>query len=126
MFFENFRFVKISLEYLEKLYEADTEVFFDRNNNYENKPHLGILVNNEGTEYVIPLTSVKSKHRKWHNVTDTNYLVYEYIDRSAIRDGDIFVFQNKTKVKRILAVLEIKKMIPVKQGLYEEIDIDTI
>lgn len=56
MFFENFRFVKISLEYLEKLYEVDTEVFFDRNSNYENKPHLGILLNNEGTEYVIPLT----------------------------------------------------------------------
>ncbi len=126
MFFENFRFVKISLEYLEKLYEVDTEVFFDRNSNYENKPHLGILLNNEGMEYVIPLTSAKNKHRKWHNVTDTNYLIYEYINKKAIRDNDIFVFQNKTKVKRILAVLEIKKMIPVKQGLYEEIDIDAI
>lgn len=126
MFFQKFRFVKISFEYLKKLYEVDTEVFFDKSNNYEMKPYLGVLVNNKGMEYVIPLTSAKNKHRGWHNVTDTNYLIYEYVDKSAIKKNDIFVFQNKTRVKRILAVLEIKKMIPVKQGLYEKINIDSI
>lgn len=57
----------------------DTEVFFDKSNNYEMKLYLGVLVNNKGMEYVIPLTSAKNKHRGWHNVTDTNYLMLLFL-----------------------------------------------
>ena len=74
-----------------------------------------------------PLTSAKSKHANWRDITATNYRVYEEIDtRTAVIDPyDIIVEEtdlNKLRQKgipenefqffkkRILSVLEIKKM----------------
>lgn len=63
----------------------------------------------------------------WKNVTDTNYLLYEFVNPSALQEKDIFVTQKgSSSVKHIFAVLEIKKMIPVPDGCFEEIDINKI
>lgn len=118
------QFVTVDLEYLKKLYLADSEVFYSETNDYNEKPFVGMLVNNNGFDYVIPLTSAKKKHSTWDDVTATNYLVYEEVWKKSCGQKDIIkkIHGESEKVKKILSVLEIKKMIPVKEGLYSLID----
>lgn len=139
MKFETFKFVYISLDYLRAMHEIDSEIFFKDSSDYEKKPHLGILINHEGREYVIPLTSAKEKHKNWKDVTSTNYLIYEIINMENTKvDDDIIVdITNKELLKkknvsetdypkykkRILSVVEIKKMFPVKHGVYREVEL---
>lgn len=93
MEFTSFRFVFISPDYLEKLHAVDSEVFYSTDADYSKKPHLGILTNCNGRKYVIPLTSAKTKHATWRDVTATNYRIYEENDiRTAVTDkNDIIV-----------------------------------
>ena len=135
MKFNKVQFVYIDIDYLKKLNEVEPEIFFDEDNvNYKEKPHLGILLNNEGREYVIPLTSAKEKHKNWKDVTAGWYRIYEIIKQDEIREDDIIVdiknhdILNKIKLEeranykqRILAVLDIRKMFPVKPGVYTKI-----
>ena len=135
MKFNKVQFVYIDIDYLKKLNEVEPEIFFDEDNvNYKEKPHLGILLNNEGREYVIPLTSAKEKHKNWEDVTAGWYRIYEIIKQDEIREDDIIVdiknhdILNKIKLEeranykqRILAVLDIRKMFPVKPGVYTKI-----
>ena len=135
MKFDKVQFVYIDMEYLKKLNEIESEIFFDPENvNYKEKPHLGILLNNDGREYVIPLTSAKEKHKTWEDVSASWYRIYEIIEKSEIRESDIIVdiknrdILNKIALEeqdnyrqRILAVLDIRKMFPVKKGLYTKI-----
>ena len=140
--FEEFRFVFIDTEYLKYLRDFDSEIFFSSNTDYSKKPHLGILTNCHDRKYVIPLTSAKEKHIHWRDVTATNYRIYEEIDiRSAKTDPyDIIVDEsdfNKLRQKnipedefiyhkkRILSVLEIKKMFPVVEGVYTYAELST-
>lgn len=135
MEFNEFRFVFVSLDYLAKMHKADSEVFFREDSAYERKPHLGIMINQDGKKYVIPLTSAKEKHKTWNDVTATNYIIYESInvEKVNVKSGDIVVdikdksLLEKMKIskedyykyrKRLISVLEIKKMFPVKEGVY--------
>ena len=46
MKFNKVQFVYIDMDYLKKLNENEPEIFFDeKNENYKEKPHLGILLN---------------------------------------------------------------------------------
>lgn len=135
--FNKVQFVYIDINYLEKLHEIEPEIFFDKENkNYKEKPHLGILLNGENRKYVIPLTSAKEKHKNWDDVTADWYRIYEIIDitKVHVKDSDIIVeIKNhdilnkieageKTKYKqRILSILDLRKMFPVKDGVYREI-----
>lgn len=135
MKFNKVQFVYIDMDYLKKLNTVEPEIFYDENNaNYKEKPHLGILLNNEGREYVIPLTSAKEKHKTWDDVTASWYRIYEIVEKSEIRENDIIVdiknhdILNKIALderanykQRILAVLDIRKMFPVKKGVYTKI-----
>ena len=135
MKFDKVQFVYIDIEYLKKLNEIESEIFYDANNeNYKEKPHLGILLNNEGREYVIPLTSAKEKHKTWDDVTSSWYRIYEVVRKSEIKENDVIVdiknrdILNKIAIEerenykqRILAVLDIRKMFPVKRGVYTKI-----
>ena len=132
----------ISPDYLEKLHDVDSEVFYSPDTDYSKKPHLGILTSCNGRKYVIPLTSAKPKHATWRDITATNYRIYEEIDiRTAkIDQYDIIVDEtdsNKLREKgipdeefqyykkRILSILEIKKMFPVVDGVYYLADLST-
>ena len=132
----------ISPDYLEKLHDVDSEVFYLPDTDYSKKPHLGILIGCNGRKYVIPLTSAKPKHATWRDITATNYHIYEEIDiRTAkIDQYDIIADEtdsNKLREKgipneefqyykkRILSILEIKKMFPVVDGVYYLADLST-
>ena len=114
-----------------------------RSPSYEKKPHLGILITENGREYVIPLTSAKKKHAQWDDVTATNYRIYEIIniEKVDLNISDIIVDIKNTEIlkgknilpedylkyrKRILSVLEIKKMFPIVKGAYTYADLDLI
>lgn len=63
---KNLLFITIDQNYLKTLYNACHEVYY-KECDYENKPYIGILVNNNGRKYVIPLSSAKEKHKIWKN-----------------------------------------------------------
>ena len=54
---------------------------------------MGILLNNDGREYVIPLISGKDKHKTWADVTASWYRIYEVIDitEDPVRPDDVIV-----------------------------------
>lgn len=137
MDFDKVQFVYIDVEYMEYLNGIDSEIFFNKKDeNYRLKPHLGILLNNAGIKYVIPLTSAKEKHRGWADVTANWYRIYEVIDiKSDPIDGDDIIVEVKNqeilkKIKpedqvnarqRILSVLDMRKMFPVNDTVYTEV-----
>lgn len=142
MDYKNFKIVNVDINYMRALYNADNEVMFSASNSYRNKPFLGILITNDSQEYVIPLTSAKPKHRLWPDSNKGFYRIYETIDirTTPYDNNDIMVnitnnaFFTQRGIpeneymyykKRILSVLEIRKMIPVIDGVYSIVDLST-
>ena len=140
MKFEKVQFVYIDINYLEYLHGIEPEIFFDKNEpNYKLKPHLGILLNNEGKEFVIPLTSGKDKHKEWADVTASWYRIYEVIDitKDQVKPDDVIVEIKNQNIlskidknkqsdyrQRILAVLDLRKMFPVDESVYKKVEIN--
>lgn len=137
---EEFKIVHVNLDYLKALHDVDNEVMYRVGSEYAKKPFLGILVTNDEKKYVIPFTSAKEKHKTWSDVNQSYYRIYEIIDmKTAVYDSkDIIVDVTNTSAllskgvlqeelgnykKRILSVLEIKKMIPVVDGVYSLVDL---
>lgn len=120
------KFYTVNNSYVQQLYQVDSEVFFDPVN-YDNKPYVGIIVQNGSYDYFIPLTSAKDKHRKWKNISKTNYIIYELLspDLSDIPSEWVYI-QTECFIKHILSVLEIKKMIPVPKGFYSQINFSEV
>ena len=133
------QFIYINNEYLKYLSAIEPELQFDEDRNYEEKPHIGILINNSGQKYVIPLTSAKEKHRNWADVSATWFRLYEIIDErtDTIRKDDVIVEIKNQDILRtiapkdmpyikqkILSVLDIRKMFPIIDGVYNLINIE--
>ena len=124
---KGYRFYKVDLDYVKYLHSKDGQVFYKNDPEYEKKPHLGLLTNIDGYLYCIPLTSRKKTHLNWANVSQHNYVIYEIVEGSELKDGDIYKVHGKTgKYKKILAVLEIRKMIPVDNSLIKYIDFSKV
>lgn len=116
----------VDTTYIKKLHSVDPEVFYS-SANYDNKPYVGIVVFEGKYSYFIPLTSAKQRHKTWKNVSEFNYLIYEFVHPSMLNTNAIFVGDKHSPVvKHILSVLEIRKMIPVPVGYYNEINISGI
>lgn len=119
---DKLKFINISQDYLKYLHNHCSEVYY-KQFNYDNKPYLGILINNENNQYVIPLSSAKEKHKLWKN-TDTNrFLVYENCDKSSLSKNAIYKENPDGSIKHILSAIDLKKMIPVKEGIYSIVDL---
>jgi protein AbiQ len=119
---DKLKFINISQDYLKYLHDHCSEVYY-KQFNYDNKPYLGILINNENNQYVIPLSSAKEKHNLWKN-TDTNrFLVYENCDKSSLSKNAIYKENPDGSIKHILSAIDLKKMIPVKEGIYSIVDL---
>ena len=123
--FKDFGFYLINEPYLKHLHDIDEEVRYDEYKNYERKPFVGILALIDSYTYFIPLTSAKPKHTSWNNVDKTYYLIYEVIDQKDKRPRDIVKPFSETQYLKILAALDIKKMVPVPDGLYKRKDFNT-
>lgn len=124
--FKEFGLYNIDVEYLRFLNQIDSEVQFSESKDYEQKPFLGIVVVIDTHSYFIPLTSGKPKHAKWKNAGAAHYLVYEQVKKTELRRNDVYKSISETEALKIFAALEIKKMIPVKDGLYSKIDFSSL
>lgn len=126
--YEEYGFYKINKEYLKHLHSIDNQVFYKDDDKYDNKPHLGLLIGIGNYKYCIPLTSAKKRHLNWQNITEHNYLIYEIINTEEIHPNDVYkkVKNNPLKCKKLLAVLEIRKMIPVNDSVIQKIIFNNI
>lgn len=120
---EKLVFVNIDQQYLEKLHNVCPEVYY-KPKGYENKPYIGVMINRQNRKYVIPLSSAKEKHKTWKNIDKECYLIYETTKRVNMGHGDIWVVLDGDNVKHILSVLDIKKMIPIVDGVYSRVNIN--
>lgn len=116
-------FINLDQNYLKELHSVCSEVYY-KSKGYENKPYIGILINKENRKYVIPLSSAKEKHKYWKNINKECYLIYEIAKCCNMGKDDIWVPENKDDVKHILSVLDIKKMIPIVDGVYNRVNIN--
>ena len=115
-------FVNIDQDYLKYLHENCTEVFY-KPIGYDNKPYIGILINEEENKYVIPLSSAKAKHKFWNNVEADRFLIYEISNKKPLSKNAVFKENPDGTVKQIFSVIDLKKMIPIKEGLYARVDL---
>jgi len=119
----NLKFVNINQDYLKYLYSFCSEVYY-KPYGYEAKPYIGLLINSNGTEYVIPMSSAKEKHKFWKNTDTDRFLIFENCTAARLGYNDIYVNNADGTVKHIMAVIDLKKMIPVKAGLYSQVNIN--
>lgn len=119
--FENLGFYNVDTKYLQYLNAIEPEVQFTQEKDYTQKPFLGILVVIDTYTYFIPLTSGKPKHAKWKNVGTAHYLIYEQVSKEKLHKRDIYKSISETDALRIFAALDLKKMIPVCNGMYRRI-----
>lgn len=120
---ENLTFINIDQNYLKKLHNACSEVYY-KANGYENKPYIGILINKNDRKYDIPLSSAKEKHKTWKNVDKDCYLLYEMVQKASMGKDDIWIDVGESDVKHIFSVMDIKKMIPIIDGVYKKVNIN--
>lgn len=127
-------FYKIDLEYIKYLHSIDNEVYYDETDeNYDNKPYLGIILTDNDFKYFVPLTSAKKKHITWPNSGDNYIMIYEKVrlqDTQNINTENWiskFVLEGDTFVsKHILSILDIKKMIPVPDRVFHKENINLL
>ena len=120
---KNLKFITIDQNYLKTLHDSCREVYY-KPTGYEKKPYIGILVEENGIEYVIPLSSAKEKHKLWKNVDTDRFLIFENCKTAETGTKDIYVKNKDGTFKHILSVIDLKKMIPIKSGLYSEVDLN--
>ena len=120
---KNLKFITIDQHYLKTLHDSCREVYY-KPTGYETKPYIGILVEENGIEYVIPLSSAKEKHKSWKNVDTDRFLIFENCKTAEKGTKDIYVKNKDGTFKHILSVIDLKKMIPIKSGLYSEVDLN--
>lgn len=111
--------------YLRYLSSIDNEVYYDVSYIQNKKPFVGIVLNVNGIKYFAPLTSSKQKHTSWKMISDKGVLIYEIANNSNLSKNGVF-FKKDTNLYHLLGVLDYKKMIPVKKGLYSKIDVNNI
>ncbi|RIY35040.1 type III toxin-antitoxin system ToxN/AbiQ family toxin [Psittacicella gerlachiana] len=111
----------VDSHYLQYLYQIDPEVYCVLSNRKQSYPLVGLIVEQVGREYFIPLTAARDKHKKFKNSSREHFLIYEYIEKEDVSEEMICV-KTRDKYKKILAVIEIKKMIPLAQGTYAPVN----
>ena len=123
---DRIRLVNVYVNYLSELHQVSEEVRCAQG--YQNKPFIGMLIQNDNMKYIIPLSSAKPKHKGWKDESNYCFLIYEIVDKSVIPNNSIYVSTNDSsypnQVKHILSVLDLKKMIPVPEEVYSFIDVN--
>ncbi len=120
--FKSFGIYNVSdLAYLKDLHDVDSQVQYSGTRNYAAKPFLGISLIG-GYNYLIPLSSPKQNHSALNIEGTSHFLIYEEVDSLYTRKHqDVFKKLNDKELK-ILAILDVCKMIPVPQKFCSRID----
>ncbi|MCD7827688.1 MAG: type III toxin-antitoxin system ToxN/AbiQ family toxin [Clostridiales bacterium] len=124
--FDEFGIYNVDIKYLEYLHDnIDKEVYY-RPTRYETKPFLGLVVGIDEYTYFIPFTSCKQKHLKWKNTTKDHYIIYEIVEVGKLPENAVYKMTDENMAKHILAVLDMKKMIPVPNGFYSKVNFSEV
>ncbi len=115
-------FININHDYLKYLYKYCPEVYY-KPIGYDNKPYIGILLNENNQQYVIPLSSAKEKHKSWKNIESDRFLIYEKADNKVLSSSAICKEMPDGNTEHLLSVIDLKKMIPIKNGLYTKVNL---
>ncbi|MCD8238217.1 MAG: type III toxin-antitoxin system ToxN/AbiQ family toxin [Clostridiales bacterium] len=120
--FNEFGIYNVDVAYLKYLHDnIDNEVYY-ASAKYEKKPFPGIIVGIGSYTYFIPFTSCKPKHLNWKNSSSDHYIIYEITEKNKLAENAVYKPVGGNMAKHILAVLDIKKMIPVPAGMYSKIN----
>ena len=117
------QFITIDNEYLKSLFLKDNKIYF-RESGYDKKPYVGILLVISGIKYAIPLTSAKEKHKEFKNYYDGQFLIFFNERKIKNLNNAIFIKNEEGTHKHILAVLDVRRMVPIIDGYFEYIDIN--
>lgn len=90
-------FYTVDPDYLEYLNGIDSEVYYTSSYRNTIKPFVEIVVGIGSYNYFIPVSSAKEKHKKWKNVSDEHFLIYELVDNSININGDIYKYYSNEK-----------------------------
>ena len=126
MEFVDFAFYKINNDYLQYLYQFDKEIYFNEEYSKKTKPFLGIIVKMSEHHYFIPLTSPKEKHKKWKNIADDHFIIYEKQEIEKIHNKSIYKDLDNNHKLVLLSVLDLKKMIPSPESEYQKIEFNKL
>lgn len=121
--FKDFQIITIDQDYVKCLHDACSEVFYQPQD-YENKPYLGILINQNERKYAIPFTSAKQKHLSLKNYVNGNVLVSEIITINDVKSTMVVSENADGTYMHLLAVLCLSKMIPVRDDIFSVVDIN--
>ena len=58
------------------------------------------------------------------NVEADRFVIYEICQKSSVTSKDIYIDNKDGSVKHILSVMDLKKMIPIKEGLYSVVELN--
>lgn len=96
------KFYTVDEDYIQHLKKIDSNV---PNNYLSSKPFIGILFNINDLAYIAPLTSAKPKHAKIKNSNPASFKIF---------DGN--------HGQKLLAVIQLNNMIPVKLSCIKKLD----
>lgn len=83
------------------------------------------MINEDENKYVIPLSPAKEKHKFWNNIESDRFLIYEISNKKPLSKNAVFKENPDGTVKQIFSVIDLKKMLPIKEGLYTRVDLTT-
>ena len=121
---DSITFYEIDNEYIKYLHHFDSNVYYHSSYKESVKPYVGILVDIENIKYLIPLTSAKEKHKNQRMRSRDYLMIYDLVDKN-VNEKNAVYRNHPSLIDRkyhILAVLDIRKMIPVVEGAYKKID----
>lgn len=93
---------RISQPYLQYLFQFEPKVMCNKDGLYD-RPHVGILLEQNGHKYFAPLSSYKPKHERIKN-----YAIFRVLDTNGKK----------------LSVIQFNNMIPILDSEITEIDFD--
>lgn len=111
---KNLKFITIDQNYLKTLHDSCREVYY-KPTGYEKKPYIGILIEENGIEYVIPLSSAKEKHKNWKNIDTDRFLIYENCSKTTLSKNAIYK-ENKDGTVTISMTAGVGKNLKVAEG----------
>lgn len=95
----NLYFVKIKEDYIKYLRKFDSKVQ-DNSGLKNNKPYIGVLIQNKNGQYFAPLSSPKEKH-----------LIFDKLENENKLPVDVFLIRDNNK--KIIGIINFNNMIPI-------------
>lgn len=120
---ESIKIININHNYIKALHDECSQVFY-LPSEYDNKPYVGILINDNGRQYAIPLSSAKERHKDYRCHENGRFLVYDNVEATSLVPDGVYKQNEDGTYKHILSVLVVPKMIPVKDDVFTIFDVN--